>query len=159
MRRVTLSTIYAINKVKFWRLIKNISARELSVAIDKAPEYVSNVENMSNKNQYPHHVLIAIAKVLGCDVRDFYPSDEELLESDGSRFVKEIISLSNIDDCTLVINGMIDAGYFVDGKSADDTAKYLFEQGKPNALVIEEALRVVEKSSKLSLRNGKYISK
>ncbi|WP_270089977.1 hypothetical protein [Sphingobacterium sp. SYP-B4668] len=96
---------------------------------------------------------------MNCNVRDFYPPDEELLESDGSRFVKEIISLSNIDDCTLVINEMINADCFVNGMSADDTSKHLHEYGKPNSLIIEQALKVAEKANKLSLQNDKYFSK
>lgn len=158
MRRVTLSAIYSINKVKFCRLVKNLSARALSTAIGKVPEYVSNVESNSKKTQYPHDVLIAISHVFDCDVRDFYPADEELLESDGSRFVKEIISLSNFDDCILVLNGMIAADCFKHGMSFEETSIHLHEQGKPNSLVIENALKALEKTNKLRLRDGKYFS-
>ncbi|GGH20271.1 hypothetical protein FAZ19_10010 [Sphingobacterium alkalisoli] len=159
MKRILLSAIYSINQVKIRRLIKSISAEDLSLAIGKSTEYVSNVETITNKNQYPHDVLVAIAEILGGPVRDYYPPDEELLENDGSRFVKEIISLSNIHDCALIINGMIDEGCFVDGKSATDTSIYLHEYGKPNASVIDQALRSAQKSNKLILREGKYFSK
>lgn len=158
MKRLSLSAIYSINQVKLRRLVKSIAARELSKAIGKSPEYIGNVETITNKNQYPHDVLLAIAEVLDCNVRDFYPPDEELLESEGSRFVKEILSLSNIDDCTFIISGMIDADCFVDGMSADDTNKHLHEYGKPNSLIIEQALKAAEKANKLNLQNGKYFS-
>lgn len=160
MVKLSFSAIYVINKVKLARLIQGISARQLSLDItNNQDEYViSRHESTAYKTQYPHYTLILIAKVLNCDVREFYPSDEVLLENDGSRFVKEIISLSNIDDCTLVINEMIDAGCFNDGMSFEETSIHLHEQGKPNSLVIEQALKAAEKANKLSLRNGKYYS-
>ncbi|ERJ61316.1 hypothetical protein [Sphingobacterium paucimobilis] len=158
MVKLTTSAIFTINMVKLRRLVKGRSARDLSASVSSDPNLISGFESMVIKSQYPHHVLSSIANELNDDIRLYYPPDEDLLEDDGSRFVKEIISLSNIDDCTLVINGMIDAGCFIDGKSKDDTAIYLFEQGKPNALIIEQALKIAEKANKLSLRDGKYFS-
>jgi len=158
MVKLSRSAIFTINMVKLRRLVKGRSARGLSASVSSDPNLISGFESMAIKSQYPHHVLSAIANELNDDIRLYYPPDEDLLESDGSRFVKEIISLSNIDDCTLVINEMIAAGCFVNGLSVDDTSKYLHEYRKPNSLIIEQALRLVEKANKLNLHNGKYFS-
>ncbi|SKC06500.1 hypothetical protein SAMN05660841_03967 [Sphingobacterium nematocida] len=158
MVKLSRSAIFTINMVKLRRLVKGRSARGLSAAVSSDPNLISGFESMVIKSQYPHHVLSAIANELNDDIRLYYPPDEDLLEDDGSRFVKEIISLSNIDDCTLVINEMINADCFINGMSADDTSKYLHEYGKPNSLIIEQALKAAEKANKLNLQNGKYFS-
>lgn len=112
MIKLPFFAVYIINQVKLRRLIKGYSARKLSEAIGLESQLVSKYESETNKNYYSHQVLIKIADVLGCSVRDFYPPDEILLENDGEYITKTIISLSNLEDVKKVLTGLIDDAYF-----------------------------------------------
>lgn len=160
MVKISYSAIYTINKIKLARMIQGKSARQLSKdATNNQDDYlISRHESEAYKTQYPHHTLISIAKVLNCDVRDLYPPDEFLLEYDGTRHLKEIINLSNLEDSILVINELIKSDFFVEGKTMEDTSRYLHEFGKPNALVIGKAVKALEQEKKLVLRDEKYYS-
>lgn len=156
---VTLSfaAVYIINQVKLRRLVLGISARDLSRLIEMSDSYVSSIESMATKGQYTTNELSKIALVLKCEVHDFYPPDELLSKNDGSNVFKKIISLSEIEDTLIVIDGLINAGFFKNGKSVEDVARHLFVYGKREATVVQETLDINAKHGKLTLTNGSYI--
>ncbi len=157
MMTLPFVAIYIINQVKLRRLIAGIPAEKLSELIGMSDAYISGIESMATKNQYPLDVLTKIAKVLKCEVRDFYPPDELLLKNDGSNVLKDIISLADIEGASNVINGMIEFGYFKKPKSFANIAKHLQIYGKPEAPIVEQALNNFVANGKLTLTNGSYI--
>ena len=162
MVKLPYSAVYIINQVKLRRLILGISARSLAKELGLVPQYISKIESMKQVYQYPLEMLAKIAKILGCEVRDFYPPDELLLKNDGSNVLKEIISLADIEVASKVIEGMTGIGYF-DGSRLDEettssgVAKYLDVLGKKEAPVVQQALNNFVANGKLTLTNGSYI--
>ncbi|QQD11626.1 helix-turn-helix domain-containing protein [Sphingobacterium sp. UDSM-2020] len=158
MVQLSFTATYIINKIKFLRFVLGISAEQLSANISMSDSYISSVESMANKSQYPHAILIKIADVLGCTVRDFYPPDEILLENDGEYITKTIISLSNLEDVKKVLTGLIDDGYFSKSRAFEDITKYLHINGKPESTVVKKGLEWTIENGLLTMNDGKFIA-
>ena len=156
MVKLPYSAVYIINQVKLRRLILGISARSLAKKLGLVPQYISKIENMDQDYQYPLEMLSKIAKILGCDVREFYPPDELLMKNDGSNIFKKIINLSDIEVASKVINGMIETGYFKKAKSLTKIAKHLQVYGRSEAPVIEQVVNNFATNGKLTLKNRSY---
>ncbi|UZJ66596.1 helix-turn-helix domain-containing protein [Sphingobacterium sp. KU25419] len=135
-----------------------MSAEQLSANISMSDSYISSVESMANKSQYPYEILIKIAKVLGFSVRDFYPSDELLMENDGEYVNKIIISLSNLEDVKKIIIGLIDEGYFSKSRTFEKITKYLYIDGKPESMVVKQGLEWAIENGLLTMNDGNFIA-
>lgn len=157
MIKLPFFAVYIISQVKLRRLIKGYSARKLSEDIGLESQLVSKYENETNKNLYSPQILIKIAKVLGCTVRDFYPPDEILLENDGEYITKTIISLSNLEDVKKVLTGLIDDGYFSKSRTFEKITKYLHIDGKPESMVVKKGLEYAIENGLLTINDGGFI--
>ena len=157
MIKLSFTAVFIINRVKFKRIVNGYSARDLSEKIGQESQYISKVESMLSKSQYPHQILIKIAEVLECSPRDFYPSDEVLQNNSGELVEKEIISLSNLDDTIMILLAMQSDGYFSKERSTEDLLRYLYILGKPEANVVKEALSTLVRESKLKKLSDNFI--
>lgn len=158
MVQLSFTATYIINKIKFLRLVLGIPAEQLSADISMSDSYISSVESMANKSQYPYEILIKIADILGCSVRNFYPSDEVLMENDGEYVTKTIISLSNLEDVKKIIVGLIDDGYFSISRTFELIAKYLHIDGKPESTVVKKGLEWAIENGLLTMNDGNFIA-
>lgn len=156
MVKLTFSASYIINQVKLRRLIFGISARDLSERIGLVPQFISKIESMDQGNQYSLEMLSKIADELQCKVRDFYPPDDLLLESDGPKIPKEIISLADTEIAKKVIDGMIDIGYFGKPKAFIEIQKYLHIHGRPEVPTVQLALDDAVDNGKLIATDDHY---
>lgn len=159
MVQLSFTATYIINEIKFLRLVLGISAEKLSTDISMSDSYISSVESMANKSQYPYEILVKIAKVLGCTVRDFYPPDEILLENDGEYITKTIISLSNLEDVKKVLTGLIDDGYFSKSRTFEKITKYLHIDGKPESMVVKQGLDWAIENSLLAMNDDSFLKR
>lgn len=157
MIQLSFTASYIINKIKFLRLVLGISAEQLSADISMSDSYISSVESMANKSQYPYEILIKIAKVLGCSVRDFYPADAVLMENDGEYVNKIIISLSNLEDVKKIIVELIDDGYFSKSRTFVKITKYLYIDGKPESVVVKQGLDWAIENNLLAMNDSSFI--
>lgn len=159
MIKLPFTAVFIINRVKFIRILRGFAAEELSEKIGMSDSYISSIENLLNKHQYPHQILIKIAAVLKCSPRDFYPSDEVLQNNSGELVEKKIISLSNLDDAIKILIAMQSDGYFSKERSTEDLLRYFYILGKPEANVVQEALNRLVDESKLQKRGDNFIDK
>ncbi|WP_286863375.1 MULTISPECIES: helix-turn-helix domain-containing protein [Sphingobacterium] len=155
MIKLPFTAVFIINRVKFLRILRGFAAEELSEEIGMSDSYISSIENLLNKHQYPHQILIKIAAVLECSPRDFYPSDEVLQNNSGELVEKKVISLSNLDDAIKILLAMKLDGYFSEERSTEDILRYFYILGKPEANVVKEALSRLVNESKLK-KQGEY---
>ncbi|WP_153846081.1 hypothetical protein [Sphingobacterium paramultivorum] len=159
MIKLSFTAVFIINQVKFKRIVNGYSARDLSEKISQESQYISKVESMISKSQYPHQILIKIAEVLKCSARDFYPSDEVLQNNSGELVEKKVISLSNLDDTIKILLAMQSEGYFSKERSTEDLLRYFYILGRPEANVVQEALNRLVDESKLEKRVDNFIDK
>jgi transcriptional regulator with XRE-family HTH domain len=157
MIKLPFTAVFIINRVKFVRILRGFNAEELSVKIEMSDSYISSVENLLNKHQYTHQILIKIAEVLECSPRDFYPSDEVLQNNSGELVEKKVISLSNLGDTIMILLAMQSDGYFSKERSTEDLLRYLYILGKPEANVVKEALSRLVDESKLKKLGDNFI--
>ncbi|MGA6119332.1 helix-turn-helix domain-containing protein [Sphingobacterium anhuiense] len=157
MIKLPFFAVYIINQVKLRRLIKGYSARKLSEDIGLESQLVSKYENETNKNLYSPQILIKIARILGCSVRDFYPSDEVLMQNDGEHVNKIIISLSNLEDVKKIIAGLVDDGYFSKSRTFEKITKYLHIDGKPESAVVKQGLDWAIVNGLLTMNDSSFI--
>ncbi|MFC7524189.1 hypothetical protein ACFQRK_09565 [Parapedobacter sp. GCM10030251] len=115
--------------MKLRRLILGIPASRLSNFLKHDDAYIFNIEKEQLKGQYPTHEYPGLAAALNWTVEDLLPPDDWPI-GDGTKVQKKVLSLSNPDDMRLVLNGMIDNGFFNEPKSLSDTAKHLYIDGK-----------------------------
>jgi len=157
MIKLSFTAVFIINQVKFKRIVNGYSARDLSEKISQESQYISKVESMAGKGQYPHQILIKIAAILECSARDFYPSDEVLQNNSGELVEKKIISLSNLDDTIEILLAMVSNEYFSKERSIEDILRYFYILGKPEGDVTKEALSRLVKESKLKKLGDNFI--
>jgi len=157
MIKLSFTAVFIINQVKFKRIVNGYSARDLSEKISQESQYISKVESMAGKGQYPHQILIKIATILECSPRDFYPSDEVLQNNSGELVEKKVISLSNLDDAIKILLAMKLDGYFSEERSTEVILRYFHILGKPEANVVKEALSRLVKESKLKKLGDNFI--
>ena len=72
---------------------------------------------------------------------------------------KIVLSLANTADARLVLEGMIENGFFSKPKSAADTMKHLYidrEEKKEEQIVVDQVLAELAKGGKLTVENGSY---
>lgn len=145
MEQTNKLSLYIINRSKYRRLVIGKSTRDLSDDLGHSSGYVGMVESPGSESKYPPHEYPAVAKALDWETHDLLPPDEADQKSDGTLVEKAVLSLNNEADMQLVLEGMIDYGFFDEGKTVAETAKHLFIEGKEE----EKALRSV--LQKLSL--------
>lgn len=138
MAKITPLSLYLINRIKFRRLVLGISSWYFATLIEKSESFIYKIEDPDVQAQYNTHDYPAIAKALKWTIEDLLPPDNWPV-GDGTKVEKKVLSLSNPDDMRLVLNGMIDNGFFNEPKSLIDTAKHLYIDGKEE----EKALKVV----------------
>jgi len=148
MEKIAPFSLFVINRVKFRRLIIGKSTRELSEDLEHSTGYVGMAESPSSTSQYPPHEYPGLAAALGWTVKDLIPPDDWPI-GDGTKVEKQVLSLSNRKDMRLVIDGLIDYGFFDKPKSLTDIAKHLYIEGKPEEKVLERVLEEVVKEGKL----------
>lgn len=79
-----------------------------------------------------------------------------MLESDGTKVKKKVLSLSNPGDMQFVVEGLIEYSFFNEPKSLTDVAKHLYIDGKEEELVLDGILRVVVVEGILKEEWGEY---
>lgn len=156
MNKITLLSLFIINKVKLRRLILGISATALSKDLGYTPTYIIIIENPERQAQYSPHDYSALANLLKWKIHDLLPPEDVPQGGEGSKVDKVVLSLSRPADMRLVVDGLIAHGFFIPGKTLDETATYLYIRQKPEATVLETVLQEVVKDRKLVLVEGKY---
>jgi len=66
---------YIIDKVREKRVKLNISQAELAHQLDVSEGFIGNVESSNFRAKYNVNHINAIAKVLKCSPRDFWPKE------------------------------------------------------------------------------------
>lgn len=149
MIEITPLSAYVINQVKYRRLVLGISAYHLSQLLGKSQNFVINMENSDLPGQYNTHDYPTLAKSLDWQIHDLLPPDEADQKSDGTLVEKAVLSLNNEADMQLVLEGMIDYGFFDEGKTIAETAKHLFIEGKEEEKVLRSVLQKLSLEKRL----------
>ncbi|WP_139215958.1 hypothetical protein [Parapedobacter composti] len=122
--------------------------------------YVAMMERGYLSTQYNTHEYPNLAKALDWTVADLLPpADWDL--GDGTKVEKKVLSLANPEDMRLVLEGMIEDGYFDEPKSLLETVKHLYidREGKEmERQVLERVLEELVKEDKLQKKEG-YLKK
>lgn len=139
MVKITRLSLSIINKAKLRRLILGLTARHLSLHMNHGESYVSKIEDPNQPNQYIPHDYPILAEELNWTSHDLLPPDDEPV-SDGTKVDKAVLSLSDPDDMRLVINGLIEYGFFNEPKGLDAVAKHLYIDGKTEEEVLANVL-------------------
>ncbi|SEL53262.1 hypothetical protein SAMN05421740_106187 [Parapedobacter koreensis] len=137
MVKITPLSLYIINRAKLRRLIIDLSSKALSRILEHVESCVTTIESLNRAAQYPPHEYPGLAAALDWTIKDLLPPDDWDV-GDGTKVEKKVLSLSNPDDMRLVLNGMIDHGFFNEPKSLADTAKHLYIDGKEEEKVLED---------------------
>lgn len=64
---------FTVQKVKELRKKKKISQRYLADCLDVSQSFIRNIENPDGDTAYNIDHLNAIARILNCSIRDFFP--------------------------------------------------------------------------------------
>lgn len=156
MNQISLLSLYVINQVRLRRLVLNISSRNLSETLEHSPGYVGMVESIANKGQYPPHEWPKLAEALNCKAHDLLPPDEMDQTSTGEFVDKKVLSLDDEGDMKLVVNALIDHGFFNQPKTPEVTAGHLYVDEKAQKLLLELVLNQFVRDSKLSKDGKQY---
>lgn len=65
---------YVIRKVKEKRKEKSYSQSQLAFELDQSNSFIAKVESGKYDKKYNVHHLNEIAKILGCNLTDFFPT-------------------------------------------------------------------------------------
>lgn len=139
MAKIPPLSLFIINRAKFRKLVRGLSSKALSRVLNHKESYVTTIENPDRDTQYPPHEYPGLAAALDWTIKNLLPPADWGV-GDGTKVEKIVLSLSNSDDMRLVLNGMIDNGFFNEPKSLADTAKHLYIDGKDEEKVLEEVL-------------------
>lgn len=156
MEQTTKLSLYIINRSKYRRLVIGKSTRDLSDDLGHSSGYVGMVESPGSESKYPPHEYPAIAQALDWETHDLLPPDEADQKSDGTLVEKAVLSLNNEADMQLVLEGMIDHGFFDNGKIITDTAKHLFIEGKAEEKVLIKVLERLGLANKLEKEGDSF---
>lgn len=158
MEQTNKLSLYVINSSKFRRLVIGKSTRDLSDDLGHSSGYVGMIESPGSDSKYPPHEYPALAQALDWEIHDLLPPDEADQKSDGTLIEKVVLSLSNEADMQLVLEGMIDYGFFDEGKTTIETVKHLFIEGKAEEKVLIKTLQKFIKRGSI-IEKDKLISK
>lgn len=158
MARITPLSLYIINIVKFRRLVIGLASKALSRILNHTETYIASVESSTNENQYPPHEYPGLAAALDWTVEELLPPDDWDV-GDGTKVEKKVLSLSNLDDMRLVVEGLIDYGFFNEPKSLANTAKHLYIDGKEEEKVLEVVLGELAEAGRLLIGNAQEYTK
>ena len=159
MEKITRLSLFVLNRSKLRRLILGLSSRQLSFNLKHGESYVSKVEDIDQPNVYPTHEWPNLATELKCNIHDLLPPDEMDQNSDGSTVEKKVLSLTNVDDADMILEGLIEYGFFDSYKSEADVANHLFVEGKEESKVITSKLEEFAKDGRLLKNNDLFIKK
>ncbi|WP_256009113.1 hypothetical protein [Desertivirga xinjiangensis] len=112
--------------------------------------YVSKIEDSSQQNIYPADEWANLAEALGCQIHDLLPPDGAI-KSDGTKVEKRVINFSNEPDVRLVMEGLIEADYFKECKSAETLFRYLKLGNEEEANTVRSILNILV-SEKILIR-------
>jgi len=155
MAKITLLSLYIINRVKFRRLVLGISSWYFATLIEKSESFIYKIEDPDVQAQYNTHDYSAIAQALKWTIEDLLPPDNWPV-GDGTKVEKKVLSLSNPEDMRLVVDGLVAYGFFNEPKSLTDVAKHLYIDGKDDEKVLEGVLGEAVKEGKLIVENESY---
>lgn len=150
MEQITKLSLFVINRSKYRRLVIGKSTRDLSNDMERSSGYIGMIESPGSESKYPPHEYPAIAQALDWEIHDLLPPDESDQKSDGTLVDKVILSLGKEEDMQLVLEGMIDYGFFNEDKSIAETAKHLFIEGKAEEKVLIKVLENLTSANKLA---------
>src|SRR5690606_6987410 len=126
---------------------------------DHKESYITTIENADRITQYPPHEYPKLANALDWTIEDLLPPDDWDV-GNGTKVEKTVLSLANTADARLVLEGMIENGFFSKPKSLADTAKHLYidrEEKKAEQQVLGQILAELAKEGKLTVENEKYM--
>lgn len=155
MAKIPPLSLYIINRAKFRKLVRGLSSKALSRVLNHKESYITTIENPARDTQYPPHEYPGLAAALDWTVKDLLPPDDWDV-GDGTKIEKKVLSLSNPEDMQLVVDGLIDYGFFNEPKSLTDAAKHLYIDGKEEETVLNEVLGELVKNGFLALHKTGY---
>ncbi|MGV3763872.1 hypothetical protein [Parapedobacter sp.] len=139
--------------------MKGISSKALSRILTHKESYVTTIENPNRDTQYPPHEYPGLAKALDWTVEDLLPPDN-WDAGDGTKVEKIVLSLANPEDTRLVLEGMIEDGFFNKPKTLAEVVKHLYidrEDKKEERQVLGGVLGDLVREGKLTVANEKYL--
>lgn len=158
MAKITRLSLFIINRAKFRRLVKGKPAERVSLDMKLSRGYVAMMERDYLTTQYNTHEYPNLAQALDWTVEDLLPPDDWDV-GDGTKVEKIVLSLANPDDMRLVIEGMIEDGFFNKSKLLPDTVKHLYidrEDKKEERDVLERVLGELVKEGILTEDTHEY---
>jgi len=135
-----------------------IPGARLSNFLKHTDAYVFNCEKDELDAQYPPHEYPGLAKALDWTVEELLPPDD-WDAGDGTKVEKIVLSLANPEDTRLVLEGMIEDGFFNKPKTLAEVVKHLYidrEDKAKERAVLERVLGELVKDSKLKIEDGMY---
>lgn len=142
----------------FRRMVLGISPWYFATLIEKSESFVYKIEDTNVQAQYNVHDYPILANALNWTVEDLLPPDDWDV-GDGTKVEKIVLSLANPEDVRLVLEGMIEDGFFNKPKTLVEVVKHLYidrEGKKKEREVLEQVLGELVNDSKLKIEDGMY---
>lgn len=120
--------------------------------------YVSMMERSYLPTQYNTHEYPNLAQALDWTVEDLLPPDD-WDAGDGTKVEKTVLSLTNPEDTRLVLEGMIEYGFFNKTKTLPEIVKHLYidrEDKKEERQVLERVLGIIVRDNRLRQSDTRF---
>ncbi len=95
MEKINRFSLYVINAAKYYRLVAGKSAYQFSLDLKKSRNYVSQIENVNEENQYNSADYPSIAEEAECELKNIIPPDNWKVSNSHEKVDKEVVSLSD----------------------------------------------------------------
>lgn len=95
MEKINRLSLYVLNAAKYHRLVAGKSAYQFSLDLRKSRNYVSQIENVNEDNQYNSADYPSIAEEAECELDDIMPPNNWHTSDSHEKVDKEVVSLSD----------------------------------------------------------------
>lgn len=95
MEKINRFSLYVLNAAKYYRLVAGKSAYQFSLDLKKSRNYVSQIENVNEENQYNSADYPSIAEEAECELKNIIPPDDWEVSNSHEKVDKEVVSLSD----------------------------------------------------------------
>lgn len=106
MAKINRHSLFFINAVKYRRLVKGLTTRELSEKIKKSEGYVGVCEGGSTSQKYNSADYPLIANELECELTDLLPPKDWQFSDSHAKVDKVVVSLSDPEFVLRVLEGI-----------------------------------------------------
>lgn len=106
MEKINRFSLYVLNAAKYYRLVAGKSAYQFSLDLKKSRNYVSQIENVNEENQYNSADYPSIAEEAECELKNIIPPDDWEVSNSHEKVDKEVVSLSDAFFVEKVLEGI-----------------------------------------------------